>query len=181
MGDGFERVGRGAAVDAGVEILRGAFDVEFTENAATEAGAEGGQIGREHFGVADEGGVGLQGFTVGGDVGFQMIAAILFFAFDQHFDIDGELAIAGDGAADGFHENQRLAFVVAGAAGEDIVAADFGFKGRGFPEFERVRRLDVVVAVEEERGLAGGAGEFGIDQRVAVFRFNESRLGQAGI
>lgn len=110
-----------------------------------------------------------------------MVAAVFFFAFDQHFDVDGELAVAGDGAADGFHENQRLAFVVAGAAGEDIVAADFGFEGRGFPEFERVGGLDVVVTVEQERGLAGGTGEFGIDQRVTVFRFNESRLGQTGI
>ena len=110
-----------------------------------------------------------------------MIAAVFLFAFDEHLDVDGELAVAGDGAADGFHENQRLAFVVTGAAGEDIVATDFGFEGRGFPEFEGVWRLHVVVAVKEERGLAGGAGVFGIDQRVAVFRFNESRLGQAGI
>ncbi len=60
FGDGLQRVGSGAAVDAGVQIVIGAFDMQFGIDHAAQADADGGQLGREHFGVADDGGVGFQ-------------------------------------------------------------------------------------------------------------------------
>ena len=61
-----------------------------------------------------------------------------------------------------------LALVVAGAAREDVVAADLRLEGRRLPLVQRVGRLHVVVAVEKDGGLARRAQPFGVDQRIAV-------------
>ena len=41
-----------------------------------------------------------------------------------------------------------------------------GSKGGRFPKLERIRRLDVVVAVAEHSGLAGRMKPVGVDQRM---------------
>ena len=43
-----------------------------------------------------------------------------------------------------------LAFVIAGAAREEGMAVDARFERRGFPEVERLGRLDVIVPVDEK-------------------------------
>ncbi len=60
LGDGLDGIGRGAAVDAGVQVVAGAFDEQLGVDHAAQADADGGQLGREHFGVADHGGIGLE-------------------------------------------------------------------------------------------------------------------------
>src|SRR5262249_21758945 len=89
-------------------------------------------------GVADEdevvGGCGQLG-GVGLEERAEVGAAALLFAFDQQGDVDGQTALADVGpGAEGFEEGGDLAFVVNGAAGEDLVVADGGLEGRGFPE-----------------------------------------------
>ncbi len=117
-----------------MEILRGALDVDFTVDDAAEGSAKGGEAGGEHFGVADDGGVGGKFFDVGGDVGFDVFAAGFLFAFDEHLDVTGEAAVAFDQPTEGGEEDKRLAFVVAGTPGVDVVVFDDGLKGRGMPE-----------------------------------------------
>ena len=163
-----------------MKILRGALDMDFAVDDAAEAGAEGGEAGGEHFGIADDGGVGGEFFEMGGDVGFDVFAAGLFFAFDEDFDVAGEAAIAFDEAAEGGEEDERLAFVVAGATGVDVVVFDDGFKRRGVPEVEGVGGLDVVVAVEEKGGLAGGEEGLGVDEGVAAGGFDDLDVGENG-
>ena len=65
-----------------------------------------------------------------------------------------------------------LAFVVTGAARENVVAADLRLEGRRLPLVERVGRLHVVVAVEKDGGLARRIQPFRIDQRIA-FAFDQ--------
>lgn len=178
LGDGHERVGSSAAVGAAVEVLRRAVDVDFSVDEAAEAGAEGGEAGSEHFGIADDSGVGGEFFDVGGDVGFDVLAAGFFFAFDEDLDVAGEAAVAFDQPTERGEEDEGLAFVVAGAAGVDVVVFDDGFEGRGVPEVEGVGGLDVVVAVEEEGGLAGGEEGFGVDEGVAAGGFDEFDVGK---
>ena len=60
LGGGFEGVGSGAAVNAGVQISRRAADLYLGVDDAPQPNAKGGQSGREHFGVADENGVGRE-------------------------------------------------------------------------------------------------------------------------
>lgn len=161
-----------------MEVLGGAVDVDFAVEDAAEAGAEGGETGGEHFGIADDGGVGGEFFDVGGDVGFDVLAAGFFFAFNEDFDVAGEASVALDQPAEGGEEDERLTFVIAGAAGVDVVVLDDGFKGRRVPEVEGVDGLDVVVAVEEERGLAGGEEGLGVDEGVAAGGFDELDVGE---
>ena len=47
-----------------------------------------------------------------------------------------------------------LALVVAGAAGIDVVAANFRLERRRLPFVQRIGRLHVVMAVEQDRRLA---------------------------
>jgi len=109
-----------------------------------------------------------------------MFSAGFFFAFDEDFDVAGEAAVAFDQAAEGSEEDEGLAFVVAGTAGVDVVVFDDGFKGRRVPKVEGVGGLDVVVAVEEEGGLAGGEEGLGIDERVAAGGFDDFDVGENG-
>ena len=62
--------------------------------------------------------------------------------------------------ADGFHQDEELAFVVGGAAGVEIAVADDGLKRRRDPFLQRIGRLDVVMAIEQQRRFAGRAGPF---------------------
>ena len=60
FGDGLHRIGRRAAVDARVQVVIRALHVQFAVHDAAQSDADGGQLGREHLGVADHGGVGLE-------------------------------------------------------------------------------------------------------------------------
>ena len=67
----------------------------------------------------------------------------------------------------GFDEGQELALVVGGAAaGDDLLAADLadgGLEGVEVPEIERIDRLDVVMAVEQDMRRIGGGGRMMAD------------------
>jgi len=151
-----------------VQIARRALRFHFHVAEAAEADAERGDAFGVEGRVGDEGDVSLQLLLVFGDVFRDGRAADFLFAFDEHFDVQRE------GAGECFEGFERLdvgvhlALVVDGAAGVDVTVADFRFEGRGDPEFERVGRLDVVVPVAENGGLAGGVEPVGIDERMAL-------------
>jgi hypothetical protein len=65
-----------------------------------------------------------------------------------------------------FDVDVDLALVIGGPAAKEIAVACGGLKSGRRPEVERFRRLDVIVAVEKDRGLAGGLEGFRIDQRM---------------
>src|SRR5882762_3905494 len=62
--------------------------------------------------------------------------------------------------------NVDLALIVGGAAAVNVAVANGGFEGRSGPKMKRFGRLDVIVAVKEDGGLARCVEGFGIDQRV---------------
>ena len=77
--------------------------------------------------------------------------------------------------AAGFDEGHQLTLVVGGAAPDDLRAGrrlgEPRFEGRRLPEVERVRRLDVVVAVEENMRRAGPSSSgVGNDHRMTRSR-----------
>ena len=65
------------------------------------------------------------------------------------------------------HFHPELAFVVDRAARINVVIALGGLEGRGVPFIERLGRLDVVVSVHQDRGLALGMEPVGVDERMA--------------
>src|SRR5882762_3205777 len=72
--------------------------------------------------------------------------------------------------------DMNLAFVVGGAAAEEIAVAHGGFEGRSGPEIERLGGLHVVVAIEKNRGFAGSFERFRINKRVQICRNDFNRF-----
>jgi len=64
----------------------------------------------------------------------------------------------------------NLAFVIGGAAAEEIAVANSGFERGRSPKIERFRGLHIVVAIKEDGGFAGSFERFGIDKRMEIRR-----------
>ena len=60
----------------------------------------------------------------------------------------------------------NLALIVGSTAAEEIAVANSGLEGRRSPEIERLGGLHVIMAVEENGGLAGGFQRFRVDEWV---------------
>ena len=91
-------------------------------------------------------------------------AADFFFTFDQNLDVDGEFAAHLVQGLQRLQVDMYLSFVVSSSAGIDVSVADRGFESRGGPEVKRLRRLNIIMAVEKDGWLARGVERLGIDQ-----------------
>ena len=100
------------------------------------------------------------------DVVPQADAADFFFTFNQNFDVDGKFAVELMERFERLQMDVNLAFIVGSAAAIDISIAHFGLKGRGGPEFQGFRGLDVIVTVEKHRRFAGGFQGFRVHEWV---------------
>ena len=69
---------------------------------------------------------------------------------------------------DGLQMREHLALVVGGAAGVEVAVADGRLERGREPRLERLGRLDVVMAVDQDRRLAGCTQPLGIDDRVLL-------------
>ena len=145
----------------------GAAHLEIQVHYPAQAHAERRQARGEHVGVADHGGVGLETRGLRGNVGFDVLAAHLLFALDEELHVYGQAARGLQEALDSLDRDVDLPLVVGRSAGEDIFTANIGLEGRRLPLLERIGRLHVIVAVEQQRGLSRGSQPLRIDQRVA--------------
>ena len=103
-------------------------------------------------------------------------------AFEHVLHVDREAA-AGRQHRTGRHDvGMDLALVVGRATGEDPVADDDRLERRRGPQVERVDRLDVVVAVDEDGRGVGGVQPVRVDDRMPAgldgFRVFEAGRGQ---
>ena len=167
-------VGDAAAEDAAVEVDGGAVDGEFDAGDAAEPVGEGGNAFGDHAGVGDGDDVAGEVGAVGVEERLEGGAADFFFAFEEEGEVEGEVAVLGEGGGDAGDVGEELAFIVGAAAGVDSAVLDAWFEGRGDPLVERVDWLDVVVAVDEEGGAAGLVLIFGDEDRVAGGRVEDS-------
>jgi len=76
-------------------------------------------------------------------------------------------------------ENVGLALVVRRSARVDVVVANGRLERRRFPFVQRVRRLNVVMAIKQERRFPRSAQPLGVYQRIPL-SFDELRLIEAG-
>ena len=158
------RVGSGAAVEAGVKIASGSAGFDFHINQSAQADVERGQIGGVHFGIGDERYIGFELRGVLGDIFSDGDAADFLFAFDEEFDIDRQGAVDGTQGFDCLDVGVYLAFVIGRTACVEVAIALGGFEGRRFPEFQRIGRLNVEVSVAEYGRLAGRVEPICVDQ-----------------
>ena len=152
-----------------MQIVRGPPNFHFRINEPAQSGGKRGQLGREHFRIADQGPVRLQFIFVLGHVSLNVLAAHFLFTLDQELHVDGQFAFALEKALRRFHQKVGLSFVVHSAARVNILVAHGGFKGGRFPFVERVRGLDIVMSINEKRRLPLRSEPFGVNERV-LFR-----------
>ncbi len=163
-----------------MQVVIGALHQQFPVDDAAQADANGGQFRREHFGIANYGGVAFEACRLAGHVGFDVFAAHLFFAFDQELHVDRQFAVLFQQSLHGFDQDVGLAFVVGRPARVDVVVADVGLKRRRLPFVQRIGRLHVIMPVEQHDGLAWSAQPFGVHQGIPL-SFDQLRLLETGL
>ena len=169
--EGDEGIGRGAAVHAGVKVGARATGFDFGVDHAAQADAERGQVGREHFGVGDQRNVGLSWSGCSRTKAAIPSPPTSSSPSMRTRTLTGSLpALAASSDFEGFDVHPDLAFVVDSAARVEIAVALRWLEGRRSPFVQRVGRLDVVVAVEQDsrRGLPSGVQPVGVDERMAA-------------
>lgn len=143
----------GSAEDSGVEIVGGAGHLELQRGDSPQCVGEG-RIGvRGHAGVRNHDDVAGQIFLMLFEERFKVSTADLFLSFDEEDDVHGQFLAAGQQFSQTEDMRQNLAFVVGRTPGEDPSLPNDRFEGRSFPQFQRLGRLHVIVAVDEHSGL----------------------------
>jgi len=92
----------------------------------------------------------------------------LFLALEHEPEVDRQSTPGRQEGLDGFDEDRDVALVVARAAGQDAMPDHGRLERRRGPFGERVRRLDVVVPIDDDGGCAGRAEPVGVDHGVAA-------------
>ena len=109
----------------------------------------------------------LELVLVGADEVVEVDAADFFFAFEDELDVHRQPAVLLQVRFDRLEVHEHLALVVGRAARVDLAVADGRLERRRLPEVERIDRLHVVVAVEEDRRRARRAEPVAVDDRIA--------------
>ena len=161
------RVGDGAAKGSRMQVGAAAAQVDLAVDQAAESVADRRNAAGEHRRVRDHDDVGLERVLVGDDEVVEVRAADLFLALEDDPDVHRQLAVLLQMRLDRLEVHEDLALVVGRSAGVDLAVADRRLEGRRLPQVERIDRLHVVVAVEQNRRRALGAEPVAVDDRVA--------------
>src|SRR5262245_40069812 len=97
----------------------------------------------------------------------QVLAAYLFFAFEQAFHVDRQSA---SGPQIRFHSldmREHLALVVTRSPAIKVIAAECWFKRRAMPLVQWFGRLDVIMPVDQDGRPARIALPIGVNHRMA--------------
>ncbi len=137
-----------------MQVAVGAGQIDLLVDEAAQRGRDHRGLGVPHAGVADQRQVELELLGVVLDETEQVLRAAFLLALDHHGDRQRQRAGDGLEGAAGLDEGHHLAFVVAGAARHDGLAAirqrrDPRRERRRLPLVERIDRLHVVMAVKQ--------------------------------
>src|SRR3990167_8679592 len=160
-------VGDAAAEGARVQVDRGAGDFNLEVAQAPQAVADRGEALAQHGGVAHEQGVAAEPVPALADELVDVLAADFFFALDHELDVHRQAALVLHEGFQRLEVHEDLALVVHHAAGVELAVAQGQLPGRREPLVERLGRLHVVVAVEEQGGFAGGVQPLAVDDGMA--------------
>ena len=112
------------------------------------ADINGRVVHADHRRIADEDHIGFEQFLVRGNECCEAGGTDFFLAFNAKFDIDRQGPCSGHDFQ-GFHMHVKLSLVVCAAPGVYLPLFEGGFERATFPEFQRVGRLHIIMAVDE--------------------------------
>ena len=181
-----KRILRRAPKQTRMQVAIGAGKSHLLVDQATQGGRHHGRRGVPHAGVADQREVGFELLRVVLDEAEQVVRAALLLALDHHG--DRQRQGAGDRfiGAQGLDEGHHLAFVVAGAARDDDLAAvgqrrNTRRERRRLPQIERIDRLHVVMAIEQyARRFVVAVAALAHHDRMSLGRADAGRKADAG-
>ena len=168
-----------AAIAAGMEIAGRAGHLDLQVRDTAQAIDDGGGLFVDDLPVRDDGDVGRQQLFVLLDERSQAGAPALFFSLKEAPDIDRGGAERLIERLDCGDVGIELALVVRGAAAKEVVSDPGRLKGGRAPEIQRVGRLHVIVAIDQDGGPARMGLPFGMDDRVTG-RGHHLRAGESG-
>ena len=161
-----DRVCGDAAVEARMELARSRPQAHLRAGEAAQAGGDRREVRVDHAAVEDDRGREVALHV--GQVVHDRVAADLLLAVGEHPHVHPELAGRRE-VEGGAEEGVEVALVVARPAAVDVAVAHLGLERRARPQVERPGRLDVVVAVGDDRRRAGrGRLDRPVDDGVAV-------------
>ena len=135
---------------------------------AAQTDRQSRMVAFEEAGVRDDHEVAGQSLAVGEQPGLEVGRARFLLALEDVADVDGQPARGLQPRSRSPEVEMDLALVVGGATPEDAAALDTWIEGRPCPLLERIRGLDVVVAVDDDGRGPGGVQPVGVDERVAT-------------
>ncbi len=159
----FVGVGCGAAVLTRVEIGLGSADCYFRVAETTQRRVDGWPARRDVRHVRNDHGIGANALRLALDQIEQNFGAVLLLTLDQEPEVD-----RGVGGIDRLQQAEDLPLVVGRAAGVELAVALCRLERWSRPLGERVRRLHVVVSVDQQRRRTGNVGTFGPNDRMCV-------------
>src|ERR1700687_3789397 len=134
---------------------------------ASQSRRQGGIVVLVKAAIPHENRIALEPRAIGPQVFSERLAADLLLAFDQEAEVDRRTAGRKE-VLDRLEGRHMVAFVVGAPSCVDVAIADLWLERRGYPFFERIRRLYVVVAVNREVWLARFAVPVGDHDRIAA-------------
>src|SRR5579885_222773 len=175
-----DRIWADAAEFAGVQIMSRALRMYLGVDDAAQPIDQRGHARRWHAGICHQRHVTGEPFRMLFDIRLDGFATGLFFALDQHTHIDGQRPIVRvHQRFERLHQPIHLPFVVHGAARIEVVVANLWLKGVTEPLVSGVYRLDIIVTVKQDSGLAFGLQPFAVDERMPC-RFDDIDVLDAG-
>ena len=173
------RIGHRAAERSRMEVALRAAQIDLEVRQPAQAVADRRDAAVEHRRVRDHHDVGRELLLVRAHELVEVRAAHFLFALDEELDVDRQAPVLLDVRLDGLDVHEHLALVVGGAARVDLAVAHRRLERRGGPQVQRVHRLHVVVAVEEDGRLAGRVEPVAVHHRIAR-RLDQLHVLEAG-
>ena len=169
-------IGDGSAVMTGVQVLVGAGDLDFEVGQSTHAAVDGRHFLGDHGGIGNQTDIGRQALLVLLYPSRKVRTADFLLALEHELDVVVQLPCA-DEELERLDVHEELALVVVCAAAPDGPVMYDGLEGVCAPLIQRLRRLDIVVPVDQD-GLEGRVNHFlAIYDGVAVGRRDFREVG----
>ena len=154
-----DRVNHRAAETARVQVDGGAVQGYLGIAQAAQPIGDRRPVDAQHVGVRDHADIGRKLVAVGIEKSIQVRAAALLLALEEEGDTHRQAAVHRLPGAQGLDDAHELALIVDCAAGDDTRAVrtldQHRVERRPAPRLDRVRGLDIVVAVVEQMRRTG--------------------------